>query len=181
MAKCLICSQRKGKRSCKLKGFVVCPICCAETRIKEKCRECYFYKEQKRNYSSIPCYTPEEMEESQVRQTISDIIESEICNLDFKNDFNLRDEQAIRILELVLDKYYFGELTEEKEPIANYGYQLITEKIKRQLSKVDKEELIKIIAAIYFVANRWNTKCLGKRNYLNVIREYVGLDIKSFG
>ena len=33
--KCVLCSQRKGKRSCPAKGALICPQCCGEKRILE--------------------------------------------------------------------------------------------------------------------------------------------------
>lgn len=50
--------------------------------------------------------------------------------------------------------------------------------IQQDLPSVNIDELIKIIGAIYFVARRRN---VGRRDYLSLIRRYVGVNIKGVG
>jgi len=42
---CIICSTARGNRVCKLNNnLLICPICCAKTRIPE-CQGCIYYEQ----------------------------------------------------------------------------------------------------------------------------------------
>ena len=44
MAKCVICNQRKGKRSCLVTQGFICSICCGAQMDGYECADCSFYK-----------------------------------------------------------------------------------------------------------------------------------------
>src|SRR5512136_2102853 len=51
--KCVVCGERKGKRSCPAKGALICPQCCGEKRVLEiDCPESCEFLQTGRNHES---------------------------------------------------------------------------------------------------------------------------------
>lgn len=174
MAKCPFCN-RKAKRRCLLADVdSICSACCGSVRKEDTCSTCSYYQPPRRSYKKITAYTPGEMNASSVLQRISDVIESAICDYDFEASWNLTDPIAIRILELLFDQYYFQDTCpQEEDEIILLGFKQVAKKIQKKLKSTANEELIKVLGAIYFVATR---RSKGNREYLNIIRQYVGVD-----
>lgn len=61
MAKCIICSTKKGKRKCQITDGMICSLCCGNTRIEETCSECTYYQKPKRKYNEVPSYSPSDI------------------------------------------------------------------------------------------------------------------------
>ena len=175
MAKCLICNSRKGKRQCILKDGSVCSLCCGTTRSKELCEDCSYYQDPKltRNYKQVPAFTVQMMDDNPDLQTYANAIESALCSVDkFTNEIS--DKVALRILELLIDKYHFDD------PPAKFG-DVALENGFREVDKaiiedIPSEAITKILGVIYRVANR---RSCGNREYLDFIHKYVGLRVAS--
>ncbi|WP_150469038.1 hypothetical protein [Cysteiniphilum sp. SYW-8] len=114
------------------------------------------------------------MEASLYLQNISEVIESAICDYDYEASWSLKDPTAIRIIELLLDQYHFQDTQpkEENETIL-LGFKQVAKQMQKNLKKIPNEEIIKTLGAIYFVAVR---RTRGNREYLNIIKQYVGLN-----
>lgn len=86
----------------------------------------------------------------------------------------LRDNDAIRILELLIDKFHFGdpEFDTTNEIIIG-GVKFVEEAIQQHLNKQSNEVIVKILAVIWFVSNR-RTK-IG-REYLDLIHHYTNVE-----
>jgi hypothetical protein len=174
MAKCPTCKSRKGKRKCQLVGGTICSLCCGQRRSKEDCEGCIFYKETvpKKKYNEIPLYSPRDMNASLQLQDYSNAIEGSLCAFDNETGNQIKDEVAIRILELLLDNYHFKEeVTEFSDKITEQGFNHVKEVIETDLCDTPKEEIIKVLGAIRFVAKR---RARGGRDYLSIIHSYVG-------
>jgi len=174
MAKCPVCNSRKGKRKCQLVEGMICSLCCGQTRNKETCEGCIFYKETvpKKKYNEIPLYSPRHMETSFQLQDYSNAIEGSLCAFDNETGNQIKDKVAIRILELLLDKYYFKEeIIEFSDKIIEQGFNQVKEVIETDLSDIPEEEVVKILAVIRFVAKR---RARGGRDYFSIIHSYVG-------
>jgi len=172
MAKCPMCNSKKGKRVCQLvENQKVCSLCCGTTRDTE-CIGCEHYKSplESRKYSTVPKYSTQDMERDIDLSMRSNSIEIVLCDLDMEYDYKLKDEVALDIYKLLMDKYYFKD-TELifKSDLVKEGFSLVDRVIENKFS--DMEMLIKIIGVLYFIANR-RTK--GGREYFNIIYEYVG-------
>jgi len=172
MAKCPMCNSKKGKRVCKLvENQKVCSLCCGTTRDTE-CIGCEHYKSplESRKYSTVPKYSTQDMQSDMDLSMSSNSIEIVLCDLDMDYDYKLKDEVALDIYKLLMDKYYFKD-TELifKSDLVEEGFSLVDRVIENKFS--DMEMLIKIIGVLYFIANR-RTK--GRREYFNIIYEYVG-------
>lgn len=179
MAKCTICKSCKGKRSCLLTSSEICSLCCGQTRNEIQCLSCSFYKQSARKYKQISGYTPQEMQNSLDLSYISNVIESALCGLDQNNDRNMRDPQAIEIIELLLDIYHFNDSEEKvEEKIHRLDCEAVIKIVKKEMNKVEATVLCKVLSAIYFVAQR---RTRGNREYLDVIHKYVGFDSGSVG
>lgn len=172
MSKCPICNAKKGKRVCKLvENQKVCSLCCGTTR-DSNCIGCEHYKSplESRKYSVVPKYSTQDMESNMTLQSYSNHIEGILCAIDREHDLQLKDELALDIYKLLMDKYYFKdkELLFQSEMLKN-GFELLVDKIES--NDIEEETLIKVIGILYFVSNR-RTK--GGREYFDVIQHYVG-------
>ena len=172
--KCPLCNSRKGKRRCLIADGSVCSLCCGQTRNEDTCQNCSFYKEPKlnRNYKEVPSYSTKQMEASIELQDFSNAIEGSICSFDNQTGNTIYDTVAIRIIELLLDKYHFNDeiLKFDNELIQN-GFDHVNQTIENDLQDVPRETIIKVLGVIHFVAKRRTT---GRREYLKIINDYVG-------
>lgn len=113
------------------------------------------------------------MEESSDLQDYSTAIESELCAFDTLQEYQLKDESALRILELLQDKYYFeGSSIESKNNLIAEGFEKVNRVIGEDISNIPAETISKVIATIYFAAKR---RTEGHREYLEFIHEYIGV------
>lgn len=174
--KCPLCTTKKGKRACKLTTTTICSLCCGTHRTFDICSGCIFYQPPKRDYKKIPFYHPHEMDGYQDREDISEVIEEALATFDYETGDKMNDLDAIQILEMLLDRYCFGDETipKSKGILVEEGFFKVLDSIQENLSYVTHEELSKIIGAIWFVACRRTT---GQREYLKIIRQYVGIQL----
>lgn len=177
MAKCTLCNSRKGKRMCLIADGLVCSLCCGNTRTEESCSECVFYQKPKRKYNEVPAYSVSEMDGNIELESYGDSIEGALCAYDIENGEKLNDSDAIRIIELLIDKYHFQDqqMDHEHQIIVN-GVNYVDKPIREDLKDVENEEIVKVLGVIRFVAKR-RTK-MG-REYMAVIHQYVGQRIGS--
>ena len=174
MAKCTICNSKKGKRICRISNTFICSSCCGKTRNEESCLGCEFYKsiKQLRKYKDIPRFSTQAMEDNFDLTTYANVIESSICTIDINNNKNLKDDISIKILELLIDKYYFNDSDPVSDnEVVNQGYKLVQNAIYEDLDDISDEIILKIIGAIHFVARR---RSMGNREYLDFIHGFVG-------
>ena len=179
MAKCPLCDSRKGKRKCLVADALICSLCCGQTRKKETCVGCPFYTEtgSKRKYGDIPRYTTRRMEADFELQDYSNAIEGALCAFDTEMKKTITDDVPIRILELLLDKYYFKDPTIEcDDDVIEKGFTYVDRVIHEDMPTLPAETLVKVLAVIHFVAKR---RSRGGREYLTVINMYVGNRIAS--
>ena len=177
MAKCFICNSKKGKRKCLIVDGLICSQCCGNTRTEAACLECAYYQKPKRKYNEVPAYSVSEMDENITLASYGNTIEGALCAYDIRSDGKLKDSDAIKIIELLIDKYHFQDqkMDEENELIAN-GVNYVEKAIIEDLQKVGNDKIVKILGVIRFVAKRRTQ--LG-REYMNVIHHYVGERIGS--
>jgi hypothetical protein len=177
MAKCPICDSRKGKRQCLIADSPVCSLCCGNIRNPALCLGCRFYQKPKRRYNDVPAYSVTEMSGSMELEDYGNAIEGALCAYDRENENKLRDSDAIRIIELLIDIYHYGDqkLDTDSRVVAN-GVKYVEEAIRKDLQDVSDEVIVKILAVIRFVAKR-RTK-IG-REYMNIIHQYVGQRIDT--
>jgi len=177
MAKCSICNSRKGKRKCLIADGLVCSLCCGNTRTEEACSECVFYQKPKKKYNEVPAYSVSEMDGNMELESYGNSIEGALCAYDIENEGKLNDSDAIRIIELLIDKYHFQdqEIEQEHQTVVN-GVNYVDKSIREDLKDVENEKIVKILGVIRFVAKR-RTKT--GREYMNVIHQYVGQRVGS--
>ena len=105
-------------------------------------------------------------------QDYANAIESELCAFDTGQEYQLKDESALRILELLQDKYYFNDINlNSEDKIIVLGFERVNRAIGEDLPEILAETISMIIATIYFVAKR---RTEGHREYLDFIHKYVG-------
>lgn len=172
MAKCPICNSKKGDRPCLIAGSSVCSLCCGTTRNLDACLGCRFYQKPKRRYSDAPAYAVHEMEDGSELASYGNSIEGALCSYDIKIGNNLKDSEAIRVLEALIDLHYFGDQCPvEDSPIITNGVAYVENVIAADLNKISNETVVKLLGVIRFVAKR---RAKNGRDYLNIIHQYVG-------
>lgn len=175
MSKCPICNSRKGKRGCLIADGLVCSLCCGKTRSEDLCSDCRYYQKPKRNYSDVPAYAISEMDGNTELEAYGNAIEGALCSYDLKLGSKLKDADAIKIIELLLNLYHFGDSEiEESNQIVSDGVDYVRGVIENDLEGIDAVIITKILGVIRFVARR-RTK--GGREYITMIRQYVGMRV----
>ncbi len=173
MAKCNICESRKGKRKCLATNISVCSLCCGETRNFEQCVGCSYFKDisEGRRYSKVPYFSLNEMGNNFELQGISELIEKGLCIIDDEN--NINDSIAIRIVELLLDKYFFeDEKISFINPIEEKGFSFIHKHIEKNFGDETKDQIYSVLATILRSIKRHNE---GSRGYLNFAHKFAGV------
>lgn len=103
-------------------------------------------------------------------QNIAEGIEKCLCEID--NENNINDAVATRIVELLLDKYFFND---EKlffnSPLEEMGFSYIDKHMKRNLKDISTEEVNRVLATILRSIKRHNN---GARGYLHFAHQFVG-------
>jgi hypothetical protein len=174
MARCLICNAKKGKRQCLIVNGMICSLCCGQTRKEETCSGCIFFHDPRlnRNYNKVPSYSTQDMEYDDQLTSYSNAIEGSLCAFDMDHHQQIKDSVAIKILELLIDKYHFSEQVEafDNEWIKE-GFEVADKVIETDLEGVPNDEIVKVLGVIRFVARRRST---GGREYMDVILRYIG-------
>lgn len=178
MAKCLICAARKGKRLCSFKQGLVCSLCCGTTREKELCADCPYYQEpsQERRYSQVPAFTVQMMDGDMELQSYSNALESALCAFDVSTHV-INDRIALRIMELLLDKYHFNDPpTEFDSQLLEDCFREVDQVVTTDMIDLPSTKITRILAVVYLVASR---RSQGNREYVDFIHDYVGVRIAS--
>ncbi|NCO56345.1 MAG: hypothetical protein COZ21_05075 [Bacteroidetes bacterium CG_4_10_14_3_um_filter_31_20] len=177
MAICAICNTRKGKRKCIDSDTFVCSQCCGSTRNTEKCTGCEFNNPtgfEKNPYISVPGFSIKQMADNISLQNFSEVIENEICKFDYEHNMQLKDDIALHVLELLLDKFYFKkEIIPGENELLNEFYNMIIWAISKNLQGVSQNDIAKILKTIYASVKRHT---LGKREYFDFILKFIGID-----
>ena len=172
MAKCPICNSRNGKRKCLISDSFICSLCCGNIRKAETCLGCAFYQKPKRKYNEVPAYSVSDMDGNAELESYSNGVEGALCSYDIESGNKLRDSDAIRMVEILIDMYHFkdNQVEVDSQIIAN-GVKYLDDVIREDLKDVDNEIIVKILGVIRFVAKRrTNTG----REYMNIVHQYVG-------
>jgi hypothetical protein len=174
MSKCFICGSRKGKRKCAQGTSMVCSQCCGETRKRETCEGCAYFRDgtTTRRYLDVPRFSTQQMDSGMDLQTYANTIEGALCLWDHNHERRLTDHSALTVLEMLLDKYHFGDSEVSRtEEFLKEGVDMVVEAIDKDLGDVPIATIIRILGVIYFVARR---RTQGQREYLGILLQYVG-------
>ena len=173
MAKCPICNSTKGKRKCLIANDIICSQCCGTSRTEASCSQCIFYQKPRRNYTDAPAYSVSEMDGNLELESYGNAIEGALCAYDVESGNRLHDSDAIRIVELLIDKYHFRDQRMDAEPeLITSGVKYVDQAIQEDLQGVPDEEITKVLGVVRFVAKR---RTRTGKEYMTVIHQYVGL------
>lgn len=173
MAKCYVCGTRKGKRKCLQQDKFICSLCCGETRSAENCSGCSYFSDKKpiRNYRKAPHYPLNRMSNSMSLQNKAEIIEQSICKFDDANHRNLDDKMIRKIIELLLDRYYFAEENLSfSNKIEESGFNFMGKAIADGLSHIQSEDISKMLGTIHRSIERHDNR---HRGYLDFLHDYL--------
>ena len=177
MAKCTICNARKGKRKCNASESFICSLCCGETRSKERCESCSFFKgaSLRRNYRQVPYFTTEEMANSMALADLSDIIENGLSMVWANGEGHVNDLTVTRLVELQLDRLHFNDPPSEiDDTVLAAGHRQLSQKIENERGDTSDEVMAKIISAVYRSIQR---RTIGGCSYLQFIRRFTGIGL----
>lgn len=92
---------------------------------------------------------------------------------DSRNRGTLNDSSAIRVLEMLLDRYHYKdpEVVETDSPTPE-GFEMVLQSIAEDLPDIPEETIVKILGVIHFVARR---RTRGGREYFDIVHKYAGL------
>jgi hypothetical protein len=144
MAKCPVCNTRKGKRKCAIvNNDFVCSLCCGNTRKEELCLDCVFYQPPQYDYDEVPAFSATVLVNNHALQNYSHLIE---------NTFAAANSQdAIAMIELLINKYYFKELEIKSENLVwQSGFEAAVKVIQNELQDIDAETFINLLGAMRF-------------------------------
>ena len=177
MAKCPICNSKKGKRSCLIADTPICSLCCGQTRKPELCLGCQYYQKPKRKYHEVPAYSTSEMDGNMELESYGNTIEGALCAYDIDKKNILKDSDAIRVIELLIDIHHFKDqqIETDNKLILN-GVNYVKAAVEKDMHEVSDEVIVKTLGVIRFVAKR-RTK-IG-REYMDIIHQYVGTRIDT--
>lgn len=120
----------------------------------------------------MPSFTTNQVHESDVLTGYSNAIEGAFCAYDIENNKALNDADAIKILELLIDKYHFKDTEINCDSsFLSAGFNFVDAVIGRDLAGIDELELVKLLCILHAVVKRL-TKT-GKE-YMNIIHSYAG-------
>jgi hypothetical protein len=158
-------------------GDMICSLCCGNTRTADACSACVFYQKPKRKYEEVPAYSVSEMDGNMELESYGNSIEGALCAYDIENGRKLSDNDAIKIIELLIDKYYFQDqqMDQEHQMVVN-GVSYVDKAIKEDLNDIQNDEIVKVLGVIRFVAKRRTN--IG-REYMTLIHQYVGQRVGS--
>jgi hypothetical protein len=76
------------------------------------------------------------------------------------------------IVELLLDKYYFGDIKYDCDnQFILDGVRYVEEAINMDMPEIDKEMIVNILGVLRFVAKR---RTRTGREYMDIVHQYVG-------
>ncbi|HCE43964.1 MAG TPA: hypothetical protein DET40_10485 [Lentisphaeria bacterium] len=128
-----------------------------------------------RNYGRVPCFSSIEMQDDFELQSYSNSIESTLCAWDNSFQNRLKDESALRVLEMLLDKHFFhDENVSAADDVLQKGFEMVSTSIFEDLPDIAEETLNKTISVVHFVAKRRTT---GGREYFDFIHQFVGFRV----
>ncbi len=106
-------------------------------------------------------------------QDCANAVESELCAFDIGEKCQLKDEAALRTLELLQDRYYFHDINPDAEDkLIVRCFNSVNRAIEQDfLEGSDDETISKVIATVY---SSYKRRTVGHREYLDFIHEYVG-------
>lgn len=97
--------------------------------------------------------------------------------MDREHDNTLSDTDAVRLLELLIDRYHFKDETIAFDnPFIESCFHYMTGIIEEDLCEISPHTLVKILGVIRFVARR---RSQGGREYMKVINDLVGIRVQK--
>jgi len=104
-------------------------------------------------------------------QRLSLPAERALCTLDQQRDHEMRDAQAVELLELLLDRYAFGD---SPEALATRASQLgcddLLDAVHRELASEPPDQVAQAIALVRHTARRRDS---GGRAHLELLHRFV--------
>ncbi len=103
-------------------------------------------------------------------QSIAELVEKVICIIDDEN--NINDSIAIRLVELLLDKYFYrDEKLAFNNPLEEKGFSFIHEHLEKNFKDLSTDQVYKVLSTILRSIKRHKN---GTRDYLNFVHQFAG-------
>jgi hypothetical protein len=193
MAKCGLCSTKKGKRYCSPLDRVICPICCAESRmVKINCNEdCRFLEgisfQQKRSedkeFSELMSLVGHGQYDDIFQQ--SDVammayeIESLIYDSYIKGDMGITDTSVNEAYKYVYKIFFQGKEQKDGQLDELVTALLMQYKINCQAwrEKLDEETMGQVYLRLMISIKNMSGGQFGEYGYLNYLKNNMAADL----
>lgn len=193
MAKCGLCSTKKGKRFCAPLDKVICPVCCAESRVRKiDCNpECRYLegeafqkkKEEEKKYARLMGEVghgqfDDIFQESAVAEMAYDI-ESLVLEMYEKSDFQLTDPQAREAYRTIY------EIHSERKEVETDQLDTLTRSLFDQyetrrpiwMEALDETIIGQVYLRLMISINKMSGGRMGNKGYLNYLKNNFDLSV----
>ena len=193
MAKCGLCSTKKGKRFCAPLDKVICPVCCAESRVRKiDCNpDCRYLegeafqkkKEEEKKYARLMGEVghgqfDDIFQESAVAEMAYDI-ESLVLEMYEKSDFQLTDPQAREAYRTIY------EIHSERKEVETDQLDTLTRSLFDQyetrrpiwMEGLDETIIGQVYLRLMISINKMSGGRMGNKGYLNYLKNNFDLSV----
>ncbi|MCF8082063.1 MAG: hypothetical protein K9M96_03150 [Deltaproteobacteria bacterium] len=193
MAKCGLCSTKKGKRFCAPLDKVICPVCCAESRVRKiDCNpECRYLegeafqkkKEEEKKYARLMGEVghgqfDDIFQEPAVAEMAYDI-ESLVLAMYEKSDFQLTDPQVREAYRTIY------EIHSERKEVETDQLDTLTRSLFDQyetrrptwMEGLDETMIGQVYLRLMISINKMSGGRMGNKGYLNYLKNNFDLSV----
>jgi len=193
MAKCGLCSTKKGKRFCAPLDKVICPVCCAESRVRKiDCNpDCRYLegeafqkkKEEEKKYARLMGEVghgqfDDIFQEPAVAEMAYDI-ESLVLEMYEKSDFQLTDPQAREAYKTVYQVH--AEQKQIEPPQLDTLTHALLDQYETRCSTwgggLDETIIGQVYLRLMISINKMSGGRMGNKGYLNYLKNNFDLSV----
>jgi hypothetical protein len=107
-------------------------------------------------------------------ESIADVIESTLCRAWANDPHNVNDRTAVRLVELMIDKYHFNdEVPQAGSTSEDEGFRLFLQETGKTFSQISPKQVVKVLAAVYRSIQR---RTIGGNSYLQFVSQFTGIN-----
>ncbi|MBW1782674.1 MAG: hypothetical protein JRL30_18260 [Deltaproteobacteria bacterium] len=193
MAKCGICSTKKGKRFCAPLDKVICPVCCAENRSsKIDCNpDCRYLegvafqkkKEEEKKYAQLMGEVghgqfDDIFKQPPVAEMAYDI-ESLVRDMYEESDFQLTDPQIREVYKTIYQVH--AEQKQIEPPKLDTLTRALLDQYENRCSTwgkgLDEQMIGQVYLRLMISINKMSGGRMGNKGYLNYLKNNLAMDV----
>lgn len=197
MAKCWLCSNRKAKRYCSPLDKVICPICCATSRLKKiDCNaDCHYLagaayqkkRAEEKEFSELMNHVPHGEHDDIFKQPpvalMAYEIESFIRDVYVKGNIRITDKIVYEAYKNVYVAHFKEEPIEENQldELTKALLDLYNRSIDIWKFNMVEEKIGQVFLRLMISVKNMSGGRMGEFGYLNYLKHNLGRDAKEEG